>query len=220
MEFLKDLELDDEIKGKISSSVEDYVKTQIETTVSGLKAKNDELLAEKKKVQAEREAAEERARKEAEEKAKANNDYKHLFESQQAEAERLKKQLDELNGNIKQQTIFGTAAKIAAGLTKDTARAKLLEQQISQRLTIVDDNIRVVDDSGNATVSTLDDLANKIKTDFPFLVDGSQANGGGAARSSGGADGGRKEISRSDFEALAQGQRAQFIKEGGKVIDD
>jgi DNA repair exonuclease SbcCD ATPase subunit len=186
----------------------------------GLKRKVDELLSEKKQAQEEKLAAEERARKEAEEKAKANNDYKQLFESQQQEAARLKKQLDELNGNIKQQKVFSTAAKIAAGLTKDTARAKLLEQQISQRLTLVDEELRVTDDSGNLTVSTLDDLTTTIRTNFPFLVDGSQANGGGAARSSGGADGGRKEISRSDFDGMRHGDRAKFIKDGGKVIDD
>lgn len=220
MDFLKDLELDDTIKAKIAEAVTSHTQSQIEASIGGLKAKNDELLAEKKRVQKERDEASERARLEAEEKAKASNDYKQLFEAQKNEAEQLKAKMEELNANIKRGQIKTTAAKLAAGLTKDTARASLLEQQITSRLTLTDDGIKVLDDSGQLTVSTLDDLTATIKTAYPFLVDGSQANGSGATRSQGGAEGGRKQVSRADFDNMAQSDRAKFVKDGGKVISD
>jgi len=63
-------------------------------------------------------------------------------------------------------------------------------------------------------------LTESIRENYPFLVDGSQATGGGAARSQGGADAGEKMVSRTDFDAMGQRERASFVKEGGKVIDD
>jgi hypothetical protein len=223
MDFLEDIDVDDEKKQAISQKIESLVEEKTGSLLQSIKkleAKRDELLEEKVARESARREAEEAAKREAEEKAKASNDYKQLFESQQREADNLKKQLNELNMNIKRQTIVNTASKIAAGLTKDTARAKLLQEQISQRLTLVEEEIRVTDENGNPTVSSLDDLTTQIKTNFPFLVDGSQANGGGAARTQGSAEGGRKEISRSDFDNMKQGDRAKYIKEGGKVIDD
>ena len=220
MDFLKDIELDDNVRAQIAEAVAAHTQAQIEASITGLKSKNDELLAEKKRVQRERDEAANLAKAEAEEKAKASNDYKQLFEAQKNESDQLKAKMEELNANIKRGQIKTTAAKIAAGLTKDTARASLLGQQIGARLTLTDDGIKVLDDSGQLTVSTLDDLTATIKTAYPFLVDGSQANGSGATRSQGRADGGRKQVSRSDFDSMAQSERAKFVKDGGKVISD
>jgi hypothetical protein len=215
MDFLKDIEIAPEIK----TTLEQQFKTYVEETTKGLKANNDALLAEKKKAQELAEQASQQARLEAEEKLKAKNDYKQLFESQQQEAQKLKEQLDGMMTQAKQAKITTEAAKIAAGLTKDVGRLKLLQKEVSQRLTLVDDQIRVVDESGQLTVSTLEELTSRIKADYPFLVDGSQATGGGAARSSGGAGSGDKTITRSDFDGMSPFDRAKFMQSGGKVID-
>lgn len=220
MEFLNELNLEDDVKKVLSEKLQSEFQSKLESETSGLKSKVDELLAEKKKVQQEREEARRLAKEEAEAKAKADNDYKQLFESQKQESDSLKSKLEELSTNIKRQKIGTEAAKLAARLTKDAQKAQLLQQQISQRLTLVDDEIRVADESGQLTVSTLDDLATSIKTAYPFLVDGSQAQGGGAARGQGGAGGQQKQISRADFDAMNHGKRAEFIKSGGKIFDE
>lgn len=191
----------------------------IEERTAALKRKNDELLAEKKAKQREAEEAQQMAKLEAEEKAKKENDYQQLFESQKSEADSLRRKIEEMNANIIQQKIQAESGKIAASLTKDTQRASLLQQQISQRLSVVDDELRVVD-NGQLTVSTIEDLTNTIKQQYPFLVDGSQAVGGGAARSEGRAEERAKQISRADFEAMGQAQRAEFVKSGGQLFDD
>lgn len=220
MEFLKEIELDDEIKGKLTEGIQTYVQTQIEEQVTGLKAKNDELLAEKKRIQRDKEKADAEARTEAERIAQEQNDFKQLYESQKTEAEALQAKLQEMTSNIQRQTVMSEAARLASGLTKDVAKAKLLEQQISQRLALVDGEIKVLDESGQLTVSKPESLTESIRENYPFLVDGSQASGGGAARSQGGADAGEKMVSRTDFDAMGQRERASFVKEGGKVIDD
>lgn len=220
MELLKDFELEDDLKQQISSKFEAEMKAGIEREIAGLKAKNDELLAEKIQRQEEMEAEKQRIRRQAEEKAKAENDYKQLFEAQKQESDVLRQTIEKMNSDIQRQRVDGEAQKIATTLTKDTGRAKLLQQQISQRLTLVDNEIRVTDELGQLTVSSLDDLANSIRDNYPFLVDGSQAQGGGAVRAQGRADVRSREMSRSDFEGLSHAQRQQFFKEGGQLFDD
>ena len=219
-ELLQDIELDDSIKEQLSERFNQTLEARLEEETRGLKSKVDELLGEKKRVQQEREEAREQARIEAEEKAKAENNYKQLFESRSEENNQLRAQIDKMNAEAQQQKINEQAVKLAAQLTKDTGRAQLLQKEFSQRLSLVDGELRVTDPSGQLTVSSLDDLVNSIKTDYPFLVDGIQASGGGAVKAQGGAEARGKEMSRSDWEALPPVKRQQFFKDGGKLYDE
>jgi hypothetical protein len=215
MDFLKDIEIAPELK----TTIEQQFKSYVEETTKGLKANNDALLAEKKKAQEAAEQASALAKLENEEKLKAKNDYKQLFESQQQESAQLKQRLEEMMTKDKRSKISTEAARIAAGLTKDVGRLKMLEKELGQRLTLVDDQIRVADQNGQLTVSTINDLIVQIKTDYPFLVDGSQATGGGAARSSGGAGSGDKIITRADYDSMRPIERSKFMQSGGRVTD-
>jgi len=220
MEFLNEIELDDDIKKTLTEKLQAELDARINEQTSGLKAKNDELLAEKKRVQQEREEAKQQAALEAEKNARNENDYKQLFESQKEESNALRAKIEEMNSNIVKQKINSEAFKVASTLTKDAKKAQLLQEKISQRLTLVDDELRVTDASGQLTVSNLGELAEAIKSEYSFLVDGSQANGGGAARAQGGASARQTEISRSEFEGLSHAQRKQFLSEGGKLFND
>ena len=218
-ELLNDIELDESVKAQLSERFNEALQATLENETKGLKSKVDELLSEKKKVQQEREQALLQAKQEAEEKAAKENDYKQLFESQKQEADTLRSTIEKMNAEVTQQKIRAEAAKLASQLTKDTGRAQLLQKEIGQRLTLVDNELRVTDESGQLTVSSLDDLANSIKTAYPFLVDGSQASGGGATKAQGGAEA-RKEVTRAAFDSMDQWQRSAFIKSGGKVYDE
>jgi len=220
MEFLNEIELDDDIKKTLAEKLQAELDARINEQTSGLKAKNDELLAEKKRVQQEREEAKQQAALEAEKNARNENDYKQLFESQKEESNALRAKIEEMNSNIVKQKINSEAFKVASTLTKDAKKAQLLQEKISQRLTLVDDELRVTDASGQLTVSNLGELAEAVKSEYSFLVDGSQANGGGAARAQGGASARQTEISRSEFEGLSHAQRKQFLSEGGKLFND
>lgn len=224
MEFLNEVEVDDAVKQqlaeKFKETLDKTLEERIAEEVQGLKAKNDELLAEKKAAQRAKEELDAKARTEKERYAQENGQYQELYESQKQEANVLRQKIEEMNQQVTRQKVQSEATKIAASLTKDVAKAKLLEEKLGQRLTLMDGEIRVTDDSGQLTVSTLDDLVVNVKNDFPFLVDGNQATGGGATRSQGRADVGMREISRSDFEGMKHPDRARFLKEGGKVYDD
>ena len=224
MEFLNEVEVDDAVKQqlaeKFKETLDKTLEERIAEEVQGLKAKNDELLAEKKAAQRAKEELDAKARTEKERYAQENGQYQELYESQKQEANVLRQKIEEMNQQVTRQKVQSEATKIAASLTKDVAKAKLLEEKLGQRLTLMDGEIRVTDDSGQLTVSTLEDLVVNVKNDFPFLVDGNQATGGGATRSQGRADVGMREISRSDFEGMKHPDRARFLKEGGKVYDD
>jgi predicted nuclease with TOPRIM domain len=224
MEFLNEMELDESVKKqlaeKIGQTVNQTVEERIAQEVAGLKAKNDELLAEKKAAQRAKEELDAKANAEKERYAQENGQYQELYESQKQEASALRQKIEEMNQQVARQKVQSEATKIATTLTKDVAKAKLLEEKLSQRLTLLDGEVRVTDDSGQLTVSSLDDLVANVRTDFPFLVDGNQATGGGATRSQGGADVGNRQISRTDFDAMGQGERAKFLREGGRVFND
>jgi multidrug efflux pump subunit AcrA (membrane-fusion protein) len=224
METLKDLPIEDADKAKlqteIDSTIEAKVQERLDQEVSGLKSKNDELLAEKKAIQKAKEQADAKARDDKEKQAQENGQYKELYESQKAENESINLRLNEMMESQQRQTIRTEASRIAGTLTKDVQKAKLLEKEISQRLTLVENEIRVTDDSGQLTVSSLDDLSAKIKTEYSFLVDGIQAQGGGATRSIGGASVEVQEMSRSQFDELSQKDRAIFVRGKGKIVNE
>jgi hypothetical protein len=226
MDILDTVELDEEAKSKLKEAFDKEFSVKLDESVKGLKSKNDELLAEKQKWLKERDEAQQKeeearllAQKQAEDKAKAENDYKQLFESQKQESENLKSQLQQFQENIKRQKVNSEANRLAMSLTKDVNKAKILEQQFSQRLQIVDGELRVVDDRGHLTVQTLNELTQTVKESYPFLVDGSQATGGSATRSQGRAEVSSKEITRTEFDGLSQPDRAKYLREGGKVIN-
>lgn len=212
--------LDDSQKGLYSQGDDGYtlnVEGVPKEDVSGLKRKIDELLTEKKTVQQKAIEAEELARQETAEKLKKANDYEQLYNSSESERQKAADELATLKANLQQQQVASQASKVASQLTKDTARAKLLSEQISSRLSLVDGEVRVLDANGNLTVSSVEELTQSIKAEYPFLVDGSQAAGGGATGGSSGA-GDTKTVSRADFDSMDAVKRMKFVKSGGKII--
>jgi len=186
--------------------------------VSGLKRKVDELLTEKKNAQQKAIEAEQLAKAEQEEKLRKANDYEQLYNSSEAERQKASEALQNLQSQIERQQVNGKALELATGLTKDTARAKLLSEQITSRLALVDGELRVQDANGNLTVSSLEELTQSIKTEYPFLVDGLEASGGGAVGGSASGAGDSKQVSREDFDAMDQAKRMNYVKTGGKII--
>lgn len=182
----------DEAKQSLYAQQGDVYICQIEglpqpEDVSGLKRQRDELLAEKKAEQERRRAAEEQAKREADERARAEGNYQQLFESSQAELERERSSLVELRRSIEQRDINLAATRVATAIA-DGSNAEILTEFIARRLKVAEGQVRVTDESGNLTVSTLADLEKEFETSprYASLVRGSQAGGGGAAPKGGG----------------------------------
>lgn len=154
--------------------------------VSGLKRKNEELLAEKRASDERRRAAEEEARRKEEERLAAEGNFKQLYESSQTKTAEWEQRYSQLEQSIHQRDINLSATRIATAIA-DGDNADILKEFIAKRLKVAEGQVRVTDDSGNLTVSALADLQKEFETAprYASLVRGSQAGGGGAAPKSG-----------------------------------
>lgn len=161
--------------------------------VSGLKRKNEELLAEKRASDERRRAAEEEARRKEEERLAAEGNFKQLYESSQSKTAEWEQRYTSLQQQIEQGKILQAATALASGIAGGnsdeaiTANTEILAEFIARRLKVAEGQVRVTDDSGNLTVSALADLKKEFETAprYASLVRGSQAGGGGAAPKSG-----------------------------------
>ena len=160
---------------------------ELQRETEAMRAKMQELLDEAKRAKETKREAEAEAQRAAEEKARKEGDFEQLLKSSESEREALKGELEALRQSIKTEKVQAEAMKMAAGLTKDTAKAELLAEKIAQRLSLSEDGIKVLDEAGQLTVSPVEDLKNQIIERYAFLIDGSQASGGGATGANGSA---------------------------------
>lgn len=167
-------------------------------------------------------ASERQARKDAEKK---NKD----FETKQEELERKaleekgnfeklyndgQEKLTALQTQIKEKDIDSALKSIANSITKDgnkrddiTALYKSHAQHTENGVVFTHSGIEC----------TKEQLIDRIKADRPYLVDGSQASGGGASGGSGGATG--KTMKREAFQTLPPHEQSKFVLEGGTLTE-
>lgn len=181
--------------------------------VSGLKAKVDELLAEKKAADKKAREAEEAARKVAEEAARKSGDTEALEKSwQQKLAQReqeLMQELETYKGSVTSMTVDNVAVSLASELAIQGS-AKALLPHIRSRLAVEQRDgkfVTVVKDAdGKPSAYTLDDLKKEFVSDPAFapLIVGTKATGGGASGSSGGGAAKKGNIAGSKEERIAE----------------
>jgi len=219
---LDSLELPEEVKANLDSIIQQKAREiadpLVEETVKGLKAKNSEILGKLKSKEADFDDMQNKVAKMADGKGD-QTELQQLNKALEEKVSSLTGTIEEMNSNAQKQQIAAEAGRMAAKLTKDIQKANLLQSQISARLTLVEDQIRVTDDNGQLTVSSMEELEGSIRSAFPFLIDGSQAQGGGAVRSEGKAQT-KLEVTRADFDAMDHRNRAEFVKSGGKIYDE
>ena len=164
--------------------------------VAGLKAKVDELLAEKKaakkaaeEAEAARKAAEEETARKAGDVGALEKSWQDKLAKAQADAQRT---IDTLQGSITTMTVDNVAVRLANEIAVPGS-ADILIPHIKSRLAAEQRDgqfVTVVRDSaGKPSAATLDDLKTEFTTHPAFapVIVGSKASGGGA---SGGGKGG------------------------------
>ena len=184
--------------------------------VSGLKAKVDELLGEKKAAEKARKDAEEQARLEREEAARKSGNVEELEKSW---SEKYNRREAELNGMLEQErgtlstqirdlTVGRTATDIASALAIPGS-AKALLPHIERRLSVEQRDgkpvVVVLDQQGKLSAATLDELKAEFANDTAFapLIAGSKASGGGAAGAGGGGGAPKGNIGGTKTERTA-----------------
>lgn len=184
--------------------------------VSGLKAKVDELLGEKKLAEKKAREAEEAARLEREEAARKSGNVEELERSwsekyNRREAElngMLEQERGTLSGQIRDLTVGRTATDIASALAVQGS-AKALLPHIERRLSVEQRDgkpvVVVLDAQGKLSAATLDELKAEIANDAAFapLIAGSKASGGGAGGAGGGGGAPKGKIGGTKEERTA-----------------
>lgn len=184
--------------------------------VSGLKAKVDELLGEKKAAEKKAREAEEAARLEREELARKSGNVEELERSwsekySKREAElsaMLEQERGTLSTQIRDLTVGRTATDIASALAIPGS-AKALLPHIERRLSVEQRDgkpvVVVLDQQGKLSAATLDELKAEFANDTAFapLIAGSKASGGGAAGAGGGGGAAKGKIGGTKEERQA-----------------
>jgi len=162
---------------------------------SGLKAKVDQLLAEKKSEAEKRKAAEEQAKQYAEEQARKNGDVEALERSwnekhTQAMGER-DAQMAQLHAQVHALTVGATSARLAGELAVQGSASvlqKIIEPRLSVEMREGKPTVVVLDATGRPSALTVEELRAEIMKDPALapLIAGSRATGGGAGGSNGG----------------------------------
>jgi len=215
--------LDEDLKGKFAAYTPE--------DVTGLKNKANEAVNEAKDAK--------KAKRELE--GQISNLNEQLKAAQEgkggegnADAAKLQQQLDDANQKLEKSQndysdlqksvtkaqITGEAAKLAAGLTKDATKRDDLTEKFVRRLAFDEGAIKVLDADGKFTISSTDDLVGEIKGKYPYLVDGSAAQGGGAAGNKAGGGSTEKTIAHSEYSKLSPREKGEKQRAGFSVIDD
>lgn len=172
-------------KQETKTYTEDEVKSLLEQETSGLKSKVSELLGETKAEREKRQALEQAQAEAEEQRQKEKGEFKSLYEKTQAELEAERENARKFRQTVQQKELESAAANLASQLTRDSKRAELLKKEALQFAVYTDEGIKF--EIGGVEMPQ-DKVIEKMRADYDFLVDGSQATGGGAPGSkSGGA---------------------------------
>lgn len=181
-------------------------------------SKNQELLAEKRRIaermdQAEREKTEERNAK-----LLQQGKFEELYKSAQEEKRLYQEKVQTLDNERSFEKSKTEAMKLASQLA-DGHNAEILTEFLVRRIKYTGDGVRILDANGAETVSTLADLKNEYENSqkFKSLLRGSKASGGGAPGSGNPATPGASTVSRAQFNSMNATQRMQFSTSGGKI---
>lgn len=162
---------------EVEAFTADEVKEKIDTEITGLKAKRDELLGLHAKDKERLQELEDAQRKNEEDRQKEKGEFKDLYEKTQAELEAERENARKFRQTIQQKDLEGAANELVSELTRDSKRAELLKKEALQYAKYTDKGVEY--EVGGVTVDSAK-LKEKLASDYPFLVDGSGASGGGA----------------------------------------
>lgn len=188
----------------------------LQTQFGAVKSKADQLLDETKKAKAKaREEAEAKERAEKE-RAQKNGDFEQLLKSSEKERQTLAEQLQQLNNKISAEKTRSESMRLASELA-DGANAEILSEFISKRIKYTDEGLKVLNEHGELTVSSLEHLKSEFEGSekFKSLLRGNMSSGGGAVGA--GNSVAKKEITMAEFQTMAPTSQREFIAKGGSI---
>jgi len=107
-------------------------------------------------------------------KLEESQQFEQLYRSEKEQRAKDKENYESLKKQIAEKERDTMAVEVVSKLTRDTAKAEALKRFALDHMVIMPDG--TVEINGMTSI----ELSEKLKTDYPFLVDGNQASGGGA----------------------------------------
>jgi DNA repair exonuclease SbcCD ATPase subunit len=182
---------------------------------TGLKSKVQQLMDEAKDAKRRAKELESQKQQQEMDTAQEKGEFKNLWEQAQAKLAEKDAELQDFTAKIQQKDISIAARGIGSQLAKsDAKRAEVLADYASKYARHDGEKVQFLVGGVEVDSSAIMDHLSK---EFPFLVDGSSATGGGATSSN--SSGAAKQLNRSDFDNLAAHKRMAFIKDGGIISD-
>ena len=154
----------------------------LQDEVEKLRKHSETLLAEKKAEQQKQREAQAEKDALAQEQARKKGDFETLEKQYQDKIAKLEAEIVERDKQRDSDLVKSEALKLASSLSDNEHNQEILQMLIEKRLTAENGQVKVVDDLGNATISTIADLKNEISTSgkFDSLITGTKASGVGA----------------------------------------
>ena len=154
----------------------------LQDEVEKLRKHSETLLAEKKAEQQKQREAQAEKDALAQEQARKKGDFDALEKRYQDKIAKLEAEIVERDKQRDSDLVKSEALKLASSLSDNEHNQAILQMLIEKRLTAENGQVKVVDDLGNATISTIADLKNEISTSgkFDSLITGTKASGVGA----------------------------------------
>lgn len=154
--------------------------------------------------------------------------------AQQAIIDQIKAQAQareaELTGQLNSIRTEGAKSQFKAALMAEGFGEKVADMIAASNMARVqfDDagKMRIMQTNGNPLAgsgadgfATIGDLSKELAAAMPELLTDKGKGGGGKPPASGPGNGGAQTVTRSQFDAMSQADRAAFSKSGGKVTD-
>ena len=154
----------------------------LQDEVEKLRKHSETLLAEKKAEQQKQREAQAEKDALAQEQARKKGDFDTLEKQYQDKIAKLEAEIVERDKQLDSDLVKSEALKLASSLSDNEHNQAILQMLIEKRLAAENGQVKVVDDLGNATISTIADLKNEISTSgkFDSLITGTKASGVGA----------------------------------------
>ena len=154
----------------------------LQDEVERMRKHNETLLAEKKAEQQKQREAQAEKDALAQEQARKKGDFETLEKRYQDKIAKLEAEIVERDKQRDSDLVKSEALKLASSLSDNEHNQEILQMLIEKRLAAENGQVKVVDDLGNATISTIADLKNEISTSgkFDSLITGTKASGVGA----------------------------------------
>lgn len=150
----------------------------LQKEVERLREHTKTLLGEKKAVQSRAQELEQMQQEAEQKRLEEKQEFEKLWRQEQEQRTKTATELDALRKSIADKERGEAALKVAAELTRDSARAELLKKEALAYIQHTPDGVKIAGPDGDMTAEQLREHLSKT---YPFLVDGSQASGGGAS---------------------------------------